>query len=164
MRPARAEPVQSSMSSEWVLGHRILGEMGREGVGLRQLEFCRGPTEGVDILQTTLMFLSRCSLTSPEVRSHYLSGGPEAHESTGIIFVETQVWSWGLLGVWLWGQGYLGDVEGSRVSQSFQRHKVWLLPKGKFLPKVRDSLRELRGSNSRHRESLYEEGLTSGSH
>lgn len=90
MRPARAEPVQSSLSSEWVPGHRILGEMGREGVGLRQLEFCRGPIEGVDIHQATLVFLSRCSLTSEEVRSYYLSGGPEAHESTGIIFVETQ--------------------------------------------------------------------------
>lgn len=32
----------------------------------------------------------RCSLTSEEVRNYYLSGGPEAHESTGIIFVEAQ--------------------------------------------------------------------------
>ena len=44
----------------------------------------------MDIYQDTFMFLSRCSLTSEEVRSYYLSGGPEAHESTGIIFVETQ--------------------------------------------------------------------------
>ncbi|XP_008837182.1 uridine diphosphate glucose pyrophosphatase isoform X2 [Nannospalax galili] len=35
-------------------------------------------------------FYVQCSLTSEEVRSHYLSGGPEAHESTGIIFVETE--------------------------------------------------------------------------
>ena len=35
--------------------------------------------------------LSRCSLTSEQVRRHYMSGGPEAHESTGIIFVEKQV-------------------------------------------------------------------------
>lgn len=35
-------------------------------------------------------FYVQCSLTSEEVRSYYLSGGPEAHESTGIIFVETQ--------------------------------------------------------------------------
>ncbi|XP_008047616.1 nucleoside diphosphate-linked moiety X motif 22 isoform X1 [Carlito syrichta] len=35
-------------------------------------------------------FFVRCSLTSEQVRKHYLSGGPEAHESTGIIFVETQ--------------------------------------------------------------------------
>lgn len=37
------------------------------------------------------MSLSRCSLTSEQVRKYYMSGGPEAHESTGIIFVETQV-------------------------------------------------------------------------
>uniref|UniRef100_A0A8C5LC23 Nudix hydrolase 22 n=1 Tax=Jaculus jaculus TaxID=51337 RepID=A0A8C5LC23_JACJA len=36
-------------------------------------------------------FYVQCSLTSEEVRNYYLSGGPEAHESTGIIFVETQV-------------------------------------------------------------------------
>ncbi|XP_054381692.1 uridine diphosphate glucose pyrophosphatase NUDT22 isoform X2 [Pongo abelii] len=36
-------------------------------------------------------FYVQCSLTSEQVRKHYLSGGPEAHESTGIIFVETQV-------------------------------------------------------------------------
>ncbi|XP_020014637.1 uridine diphosphate glucose pyrophosphatase NUDT22 [Castor canadensis] len=35
-------------------------------------------------------FYIRCSLTSEEVRNYYLSGGPEAHESTGILFVETQ--------------------------------------------------------------------------
>ncbi|KAK2100255.1 Uridine diphosphate glucose pyrophosphatase nudt22 [Saguinus oedipus] len=35
-------------------------------------------------------FYVQCSLTSEQVRKHYLSGGPEAHESTGIIFVETQ--------------------------------------------------------------------------
>ncbi|XP_049635837.1 uridine diphosphate glucose pyrophosphatase NUDT22 [Suncus etruscus] len=35
-------------------------------------------------------FFIRCSLTSEQVRKYYLSGGPEAHESTGIIFVETQ--------------------------------------------------------------------------
>ncbi|XP_006901596.1 PREDICTED: nucleoside diphosphate-linked moiety X motif 22 [Elephantulus edwardii] len=35
-------------------------------------------------------FFVECSLTSEQVRNHYLSGGPEAHESTGIIFVETQ--------------------------------------------------------------------------
>ncbi|XP_004618561.1 uridine diphosphate glucose pyrophosphatase NUDT22 [Sorex araneus] len=35
-------------------------------------------------------FFVRCSLTSEQVRKYYLSGGPEAHESTGIIFVETQ--------------------------------------------------------------------------
>ncbi|XP_048215348.1 uridine diphosphate glucose pyrophosphatase NUDT22 [Perognathus longimembris pacificus] len=35
-------------------------------------------------------FYVRCSLTSEEVRSYYLSGGPEAHESAGIIFVEMQ--------------------------------------------------------------------------
>uniref|UniRef100_A0A8C9PKI8 Nudix hydrolase 22 n=1 Tax=Spermophilus dauricus TaxID=99837 RepID=A0A8C9PKI8_SPEDA len=35
-------------------------------------------------------FYVQCSLTSEEVRNYYLSGGPEAHESTGIIFVETQ--------------------------------------------------------------------------
>lgn len=36
-------------------------------------------------------FYVRCNLTSEQVRKHYTSGGPEAHESTGIIFVETQV-------------------------------------------------------------------------
>ncbi|KAM4815448.1 uridine diphosphate glucose pyrophosphatase NUDT22 isoform 1-T5 [Thomomys bottae] len=35
-------------------------------------------------------FFVQCSLTSEEVRSYYLSGGPEAHESAGIIFVEMQ--------------------------------------------------------------------------
>uniref|UniRef100_A0A8C2W1I2 Nudix hydrolase 22 n=1 Tax=Chinchilla lanigera TaxID=34839 RepID=A0A8C2W1I2_CHILA len=35
-------------------------------------------------------FYIRCSLTSEEVRNYYLGGGPEAHESTGIIFVEAQ--------------------------------------------------------------------------
>ncbi|XP_042531844.1 uridine diphosphate glucose pyrophosphatase NUDT22 [Dipodomys merriami] len=35
-------------------------------------------------------FYVQCSLTSEEVRSYYLSGGPEAHESAGIIFVEMQ--------------------------------------------------------------------------
>ncbi|XP_055987691.1 uridine diphosphate glucose pyrophosphatase NUDT22 [Sorex fumeus] len=35
-------------------------------------------------------FFVQCSLTSEQVRKYYLSGGPEAHESTGIIFVETQ--------------------------------------------------------------------------
>ncbi|XP_062951504.1 uridine diphosphate glucose pyrophosphatase NUDT22 isoform X1 [Cynocephalus volans] len=35
-------------------------------------------------------FYVQCSLTSEQVKKHYLSGGPEAHESTGIIFVETQ--------------------------------------------------------------------------
>ncbi|XP_014648448.1 PREDICTED: nucleoside diphosphate-linked moiety X motif 22 isoform X2 [Ceratotherium simum simum] len=35
-------------------------------------------------------FYVQCSLTSEQVREHYTSGGPEAHESTGIIFVETQ--------------------------------------------------------------------------
>ncbi|KAM5247032.1 uridine diphosphate glucose pyrophosphatase NUDT22 isoform 2-T2 [Ctenodactylus gundi] len=35
-------------------------------------------------------FYVQCSLTSEKVRSYYLSGGPEAHESTGIIFVDAQ--------------------------------------------------------------------------
>lgn len=35
-------------------------------------------------------FYVQCSLTSEQVRKHYMSGGPEAHESSGIIFVETQ--------------------------------------------------------------------------
>lgn len=35
-------------------------------------------------------FFVQCSLTSEQARKHYTSGGPEAHESTGIIFVETQ--------------------------------------------------------------------------
>ncbi|XP_023559687.1 nucleoside diphosphate-linked moiety X motif 22 isoform X2 [Octodon degus] len=35
-------------------------------------------------------FYVQCSLTSEEVRNCYLGGGPEAHESTGIIFVEAQ--------------------------------------------------------------------------
>ncbi|XP_012520838.1 PREDICTED: nucleoside diphosphate-linked moiety X motif 22 [Propithecus coquereli] len=35
-------------------------------------------------------FYVQCSLTSEQVRKHYLSGGPEAHESTAILFVETQ--------------------------------------------------------------------------
>ncbi|XP_016041715.1 uridine diphosphate glucose pyrophosphatase NUDT22 [Erinaceus europaeus] len=35
-------------------------------------------------------FYVQCSLTSEQVRKHYMSGGPEAHESTGIIFVETE--------------------------------------------------------------------------
>lgn len=35
-------------------------------------------------------FYVQCGLTSEEVRNYYMSGGPEAHESTGIIFVETQ--------------------------------------------------------------------------
>lgn len=35
-------------------------------------------------------FYVQCSLSSEQVRKHYMSGGPEAHESTGIIFVETQ--------------------------------------------------------------------------
>ncbi|VFV24347.1 nucleoside diphosphate-linked [Lynx pardinus] len=35
-------------------------------------------------------FYVQCSLTSEQVKKHYVSGGAEAHESTGIIFVETQ--------------------------------------------------------------------------
>ncbi|KAM9302173.1 uridine diphosphate glucose pyrophosphatase NUDT22 [Gastrophryne carolinensis] len=35
-------------------------------------------------------FYVRCSLTSEEVREKYLQGGPEAHESTEIIFLERQ--------------------------------------------------------------------------
>ncbi|XP_012580907.1 PREDICTED: nucleoside diphosphate-linked moiety X motif 22 isoform X2 [Condylura cristata] len=35
-------------------------------------------------------FQVRCSLTSEQVRKRYMSGGPEAHESTEIIFVKTQ--------------------------------------------------------------------------
>uniref|UniRef100_G1MI69 Nudix hydrolase 22 n=2 Tax=Ailuropoda melanoleuca TaxID=9646 RepID=G1MI69_AILME len=35
-------------------------------------------------------FYVQCSLTSEQVRKYYMSGGAEAHESTGIIFVETQ--------------------------------------------------------------------------
>lgn len=50
-----------------------------------------------------------------------MNGGPEAHESTGIIFVETQVWSRGLQGVWRWGgggrEGYLGEAEISKRAQ-----------------------------------------------
>lgn len=47
--------------------------------------------QGLGIHQGTLMSLSRCSLTSEQVRKHYMSGGPEAHESTRIIFVEAEV-------------------------------------------------------------------------
>lgn len=35
-------------------------------------------------------FYVQCSLTSEQVRKYYRSGGPEAHESTAIIFMETQ--------------------------------------------------------------------------
>nr|KAF6466725.1 nudix hydrolase 22 [Rousettus aegyptiacus] len=35
-------------------------------------------------------FYVQCSLTSEQVRKHYMSGGPEAHESTRIIFVEAE--------------------------------------------------------------------------
>ncbi|XP_045341661.1 uridine diphosphate glucose pyrophosphatase NUDT22 isoform X2 [Leopardus geoffroyi] len=35
-------------------------------------------------------FYVQCSLTSEQVKKHYVSGGAEAHESTGILFVETQ--------------------------------------------------------------------------
>ncbi|XP_058518850.1 uridine diphosphate glucose pyrophosphatase NUDT22 isoform X1 [Ochotona princeps] len=48
-------------------------------------------------------FYVQCSLTSEQVRKHYLSGGPEAHESTGIIFVETQS-AWRLREMELWAQ------------------------------------------------------------
>lgn len=36
-------------------------------------------------------FYVQCSLTSEQVKKYYMGGGAEAHESTGIIFVETQV-------------------------------------------------------------------------
>ncbi|XP_072495046.1 uridine diphosphate glucose pyrophosphatase NUDT22 isoform X2 [Notamacropus eugenii] len=35
-------------------------------------------------------FYVSCSLTSEQVKTLYMTGGPEAHESTGIIFMETQ--------------------------------------------------------------------------
>ncbi|XP_047603254.1 uridine diphosphate glucose pyrophosphatase NUDT22 isoform X2 [Lutra lutra] len=35
-------------------------------------------------------FYVQCSLTSEQVKKYYMGGGAEAHESTGIIFVETQ--------------------------------------------------------------------------
>ncbi|XP_054426943.1 uridine diphosphate glucose pyrophosphatase NUDT22 [Pteronotus mesoamericanus] len=35
-------------------------------------------------------FYVQCSLASEQVREHYRRGGPEAHESTDIIFVETK--------------------------------------------------------------------------
>ncbi|XP_042761043.1 uridine diphosphate glucose pyrophosphatase NUDT22 isoform X5 [Panthera leo] len=35
-------------------------------------------------------FYVQCSLTSEQVKKHYVSGGAEAHESTGVLFVETQ--------------------------------------------------------------------------
>ncbi|XP_067877894.1 uridine diphosphate glucose pyrophosphatase NUDT22 isoform X1 [Heterodontus francisci] len=35
-------------------------------------------------------FYVRCKLTSEEVRQHYLIGGPEAHESTGIIIIRRE--------------------------------------------------------------------------
>ncbi|XP_036618158.1 uridine diphosphate glucose pyrophosphatase NUDT22 [Trichosurus vulpecula] len=35
-------------------------------------------------------FYVSCNLTSEQVRTLYMTGGPEAHESTGIIFMETQ--------------------------------------------------------------------------
>ncbi|XP_078004766.1 uridine diphosphate glucose pyrophosphatase NUDT22 isoform X2 [Phascolarctos cinereus] len=35
-------------------------------------------------------FYVSCSLTSEQVRTLYMTGGPEAHESTGIIFMEMQ--------------------------------------------------------------------------
>ncbi|XP_038620493.1 uridine diphosphate glucose pyrophosphatase NUDT22 [Tachyglossus aculeatus] len=35
-------------------------------------------------------FYVRCSLTSEQVRQLYQAGGPEAHESTGIIFIEAK--------------------------------------------------------------------------
>ncbi|XP_075401655.1 uridine diphosphate glucose pyrophosphatase NUDT22 isoform X2 [Tenrec ecaudatus] len=35
-------------------------------------------------------FFVQCSLTSEQVREYYLNGGPEADESTGVIFVGTQ--------------------------------------------------------------------------
>lgn len=50
-----------------------------------------GPTGIGNPQATTTPCRCRCSLTSEQVRKHYLGGGPEAHESTGIIFVETQV-------------------------------------------------------------------------
>lgn len=53
----------------------------------------QGPSRDWTPTQVTLLPLSRCSLTSEQVRKHYLSGGPEAHESTGIMFVETEVQS-----------------------------------------------------------------------
>ncbi|MEE6525268.1 hypothetical protein FKM82_025166 [Ascaphus truei] len=36
-------------------------------------------------------FYVRCSLNSEEVRERYLQGGPEAHESTDIIFIDKEV-------------------------------------------------------------------------
>ena len=71
-------------------------------------------------------FYVQCSLIS-EVKSCYLSGGPEAHQSTGIIFVETQ-----------------------RV-QRLQETKMWapLCPsaKGSILPDIyRDRLQRERTS------------------
>lgn len=35
-------------------------------------------------------FYVRCSLTSEEVKERYLQGGPEAHESTEVIFLEEE--------------------------------------------------------------------------
>lgn len=62
--------------------------MGGPGEWLRQLGF---PLQGLDTPQATLLSFSRCSLTSEQVKKYYMGGGAEAHESTGIIFVETQV-------------------------------------------------------------------------
>jgi hypothetical protein len=78
-------------------------------VELRQL----GPTgvlQGPGTHQATFMSLSRCSLTSEEVRNYYLSGGPEAHESTGILFVETQVRGSKLQLAWTPGLGLQGNL------------------------------------------------------
>lgn len=36
-------------------------------------------------------FLSRCSLSSEEVKEFYWQGGPEAHESTDIVFLSIEV-------------------------------------------------------------------------
>lgn len=74
--------------------------------------------------------MPRCSLTSEQVREYYLSGGPEAHESTGIIFVETQVWPGVGTRRGRGGRGRQGQG-GRRVSESrcvpVSPQRVWRL-------------------------------------
>ncbi|KAB0404140.1 hypothetical protein E2I00_008893, partial [Balaenoptera physalus] len=96
-------------------------------------------------------FYVQCSLTSEQVRKHYMNGGPEAHESTGIIFVETQVCGGKVC--LQWTRSWVGACRGL-VMQSVRRlqeTEMWaeLCPSAKgaiFLyNKVQESSGEVPG-------------------
>ena len=49
------------------------------------------PNEISSTLSGLLVFVIRCSLTTEEVKDFYWRGGPEAHESTDIVFLSRGV-------------------------------------------------------------------------